>query len=95
MDMSEISSMDTWVLSHGPLFVTPWTAAHQVPLSMEFSKQKYWNGLPFPSPRRQNRGSIGKSNDDDPEKLTDDTGHRAIRTDGNDGFEIMLRVRGS
>ena len=48
MDMSEISSMDTWVLSHGPLFVTPWTAAHQVPLSMEFSKQEYWSGLPFP-----------------------------------------------
>ena len=75
--------------------VSPWTVAPQAPLSMEFSKQEYWNGLPFPSPRRQNRGSIGKSNDDDPEKLTDDTGHRAIRTDGNDGFEIMLRVRGS
>ena len=29
---------------------TPWTAAHQVPLSMEFSRQEYWNGLPFPSP---------------------------------------------
>ena len=27
--------------------VTPWTAAHQAPLSMEFSRQKYWNGLPF------------------------------------------------
>ena len=25
-------------------------AAHQTPLSMEFSKQEYWNGLPFPSP---------------------------------------------
>ena len=30
------------------LFETPWTAAHQAPLSMEFSKQEYWNGLPFP-----------------------------------------------
>ena len=29
---------------------TPWTAAHQVPLSMEFSRQEYWNGLLFPSP---------------------------------------------
>ena len=29
---------------------TPWTVAHQVPLSMEFSRQEYWNGLPFPSP---------------------------------------------
>ena len=32
------------------LFATPWTVAHQVPLSMEFSKQKYWSELPFPSP---------------------------------------------
>ena len=31
-------------------FVIPWTVAHQVPLSMEFSRQEYWNGLPFPSP---------------------------------------------
>ena len=29
---------------------TPWTAAHQVPLSMGFSRQEYWSGLPFPSP---------------------------------------------
>ena len=27
-----------------------WTAAHQAPLSMGFSRQEYWNGLPFPSP---------------------------------------------
>ena len=30
--------------------VTPWTVAHQVPLSMGFSRQEYWSGLPFPSP---------------------------------------------
>ena len=29
---------------------TPWTIAHQAPLSMEFFRQEYWNGLPFPSP---------------------------------------------
>ena len=29
---------------------TPWTAAHQTPLSMESSRQEYWSGLPFPSP---------------------------------------------
>ena len=34
------------MLSH----VTPWTAASQAPLSMDFSRQKYWSGLPFPSP---------------------------------------------
>ena len=31
------------------LFATPWTAAHQVPLSMGFSRQEYWSGLPSPS----------------------------------------------
>ena len=33
-----------------PTLVTPWTVAHQAPLSMEFSRQEYWSGLPFPSP---------------------------------------------
>ena len=32
------------------LFATPWTVARQAPLSMVFSRQKYWSGLPFPSP---------------------------------------------
>ena len=31
-------------------FVTPWTVARQTPLSMEFPRQVYWNGLPFPPP---------------------------------------------
>jgi len=30
--------------------VIPWTVAHQDPLSMEFFRQEYWSGLPFPSP---------------------------------------------
>ena len=30
---------------------TPWTVAHQAPLSTEFSKQEYWSGLPFQFPR--------------------------------------------
>ena len=38
------------LLSHVRLFAAPWTVAHQVPLSMEFSRQEYWNGFPFPSP---------------------------------------------
>ena len=36
-------------LSRVWLFVTPWTAAHQAPPSMGFSRQEYWSGLPFPS----------------------------------------------
>ena len=35
--------------SHVPLFVTYWTVAHQAPVSMGFSRQEYWGGLPFPS----------------------------------------------
>ena len=35
------------MLSH----VTPWAAARQAPLSMDFSRQEYWSGLPFPSPQ--------------------------------------------
>ena len=37
-------------LSRVRLFVTPWTVACQAPLSMGFSRQEYWSGLPFPSP---------------------------------------------
>ena len=37
-------------LSHVLLFATPWTIAHQIPLSMGFSRQEYWSGLSFPSP---------------------------------------------
>ena len=37
-------------LSHVWLFVTPWTLACHIPLSMEFSRQDYWSELPFPSP---------------------------------------------
>ena len=37
-------------LSRVWLFATPWTVAHQAPLSMGFSRQEYWSGLPLPSP---------------------------------------------
>ena len=33
-----------------PTLATPWTLAHQAPLSMGFPRQEYWSGLPFPSP---------------------------------------------
>ena len=39
------SSVAKWCLTH----VTPWTAAHQAPLTMRFPQQEYWSGLPFPS----------------------------------------------
>ena len=41
---------DEYVLSHDWLFENPWTVALQASLSMEFSRQEHWSGLPFPSP---------------------------------------------
>ena len=38
-------------LSHVRLLATPWTAAHQAPPSMGFSRQEYWSGVPLPSPK--------------------------------------------
>ena len=38
------------MLSHVRLLVTPWTIARQAPLSMGFSRQEHWSGLPVPSP---------------------------------------------
>ena len=45
MEVNEVKS-----LSHVQLFATQWTVAYQAPLSMGFSRQEYWSGLPFPSP---------------------------------------------
>ena len=42
--------MHMYVLSRVQLFVIPWTVACQAPLSMGFSWQEYWSGLPFPPP---------------------------------------------
>ena len=40
----------TYIHLFSGCFVTSWTVAHQAPLSMGFSRQEYWSGLPFPSP---------------------------------------------
>ena len=37
-------------LSYAQLFATPWTVAHQTPVSMRVPRQEYWSGLPFPTP---------------------------------------------
>ena len=59
-----ISDMCAYSLSHVQLFVTPWTVVCQAPLSMGFSRQEYWIGLPFPPPRNWTHAScvscIGK-----------------------------------
>ena len=52
--MWELDYKESWSevksLSHVRLFVAPWTVAYQAPQSVEFSRQEYWSGLPFPSP---------------------------------------------
>src|SRR5574341_473485 len=45
-------------LSHVRLFVTQWTAAHQAPPSLGFSRQGHWSGLPFPSPIHQSESDL-------------------------------------
>ena len=45
-------------LSCVQLSAIPWTAAHQVPPSMRFSRQEYWSGVPLPSPTHPHRGTI-------------------------------------
>ena len=47
-----------WSLSHVRLFVTPWTVAYQAPLSMWFSSQEYWSGLPCPPADLPNPGLL-------------------------------------
>ena len=42
--------MKVKLLSRVRLFATLWTVVYQAPQSMEFSRQEYWSGLPFPSP---------------------------------------------
>ena len=52
---SEQHDWATWLSNmteqHIQLFAIPWTVAYQAPPSTEFSRQEYWNGLPFPFPR--------------------------------------------
>ena len=45
-------------LSPVQIFATPWTAAHQAPLPMGFSRQKYWSGVPLPYLRKCNKSSV-------------------------------------
>ena len=44
------SEVEVKLLNWVRLFATPWPVAYQAPQSMEFSREEYWSGLPFPSP---------------------------------------------
>ena len=47
--------------SHVRLCATPWTAAHQSPPSLGFSRQEHWSGLPFPSPVQESESEVAQS----------------------------------
>ena len=46
------------LFSHVWFLATPWTVAHQAPLSLGFSRQEHWSGLPFPSPMHESESEI-------------------------------------
>ena len=59
-DNKQVNNIRDWCLllllgriSHVRLCATPETAAHQAPLSLGFSRQENWSGLPFPSPMQE------------------------------------------
>ena len=54
------SFMKVKLFSRVRLFATPWTVTYQALLSMGFSRQEYWNGLPFPSPMHESEKWKGK-----------------------------------
>ena len=76
--------------SHVRLFETPWSVGYQAPLSMGFSRQEYWSGLPFPSPGdpkgSQSQIFIGNAN---VEEETQYYGHLMWRTES---FEKTLML---
>ena len=51
------SKVKVKLLSRARLLATPWTGAYQAPLSMGFSRQEYWSGVPLPSPSQHKVGS--------------------------------------
>ena len=48
--MTPRQKFEGFTLGHTNSLVTPWTVAHQAPLSTGFPRQEYWSGLPFPPP---------------------------------------------
>ena len=67
-----------------PILAIAWTVAHQAPLSMGFSRQEYWSGLPFPSPGdlpnpEIEPGSPASQADSLPTELQGKPGHHWIK----------------
>ena len=82
---------DVKSLSRVRLFATPWTVTHQAPLSMGFSRQEYWTGLPFPSPGSlPNPGTELRSSAWHADALTSEPPGNLINLDQDVGREIFL-----
>ena len=56
-----IFTVQVKLLSRVRLFATPWTVTYQALPSMEFSRQEYWSGLPFPSPMHKSVSEVAQS----------------------------------
>ena len=86
------------VFNHIQLFATPWTVVRQAPLSMEFSRQEYWSGLPFPSPG--NELGIGVNNYNPSQMYvctystfsTDDTKEHAMQRSNTQGCDQLCSL---
>ena len=97
--MTEDTVMDklSWImyvkvksLSRVRLFATPWTVAYQASLSMGFSRQEYWSGLPFPSPGDvPNPGIEPGSSALEADALTSEPPGKPMQTQGN--HEVLRR----
>ena len=84
-----------WVqsLSRVQLFATPWSIAHQAPLSMGFSRQEYWSGLPFPSPGDlPNPGIEPRPPTLQADVLTSEPPGKPINNVGRGGLFILFKV---
>ena len=77
-------------LSRVRLFLTPWTAARQAPLSMEFSRQEYWSGLSFPPLGYLPDPEIEPGSPEDP-ALTGDTWEAPIPTAPMANWDTSLK----
>ena len=57
---SPATTTTTKSLQSCPTLCDPWTAAYQASLSMEFSRQEHWSGLPFPSPMHESENEVAQ-----------------------------------
>ena len=78
------------------LFVTPWTVVYQALLSMGFSRQEYWSGLPFPSPGGSD-GKVSACNEGDLSSIPGSgrsPGEEMLRSEEADSRAVARQGRG-